>query len=57
MNPRQVTNPCAGMDTAASVAASKDRGTEGLMCVCLCMEDFMEDDQPAHPHSRGRHAP
>ena len=56
MNPRQVTDPCAGMDTAASVTASKDRGAEGLMCVCLCMVDVTEDDWPAHPHSRGRHA-
>ena len=56
-NPGQVTDPCAGMGTAASVNVSKDRGAEGLTCVCLCMADVVEDDQPAHPHSCGRHVP
>lgn len=37
VNLRQVTNPCAGMDTAASMTTSMEKGHLRVLCVCLCM--------------------
>ena len=58
VNPRQVTNPCAGMDTAASVTASMDRGAE-VLCVYVSAQrtSWRMISQPTHtavegtPHS------
>lgn len=58
VNPRQVTNPCAGTDTAASVAASKD-GALRVLCVYVSAwrTSWRMTSQPTHtavegtPHS------